>query len=142
MISSVPSITVSSDVPHLDPEGANWAVFAFRFRRAMILAGRWEYFDGSDTRPIPNDLSNITDAEKLDRKRWDREDVIAQCLLGQRLPNETAMDMEGFPTAEAQWSAVNELFTAKSVYTKADLHQAFLDMRCPKGGDVREYLTS
>ena len=108
----------------------------------MILAGRWEYFDGSDTRPIPNDLSNITDAEKLDRKRWDREDVIAQCLLGQRLPNETAMDMEGFPTAEAQWSAVNELFTAKSVYTKADLHQAFLDMRCPKGGDVREYLTS
>jgi hypothetical protein len=53
-----------------------------------------------------------------------------------------AMDMEGFPTAEAQWSTVNALFTVKSVYTKANLHQAFLDMCCPKGGDVQEYLTS
>jgi hypothetical protein len=142
MISSVPSITVSSDVPHLDPEGANWAVFAFHFWRAMILAGHWDYFDISDMRPIPNDLSNITDAKKLDCKQWDREDVIAQCLLRQHLPNKMAVDMEGFLTAEAQWSAVNALFTVKSVYTKADLHQAFLDMRCPKGGNVREYLTS
>src|SRR5438445_13729545 len=71
MISSVLPITVSSDVPHLDPEGANWAVFTFCFQRAMILAGCWDYFDGSDTCPIPNDLSNITDTEKLDCKQWD-----------------------------------------------------------------------
>ena len=25
---------------------------------------------------------------------------------------------------------------------KADLHQAFFNMHCPKGGDIREYLTS
>ena len=52
------------------------------------------------------------------------------------------MDMDTFPTAKAQWSAVNALFTTKSMYMKADLHQAFLDMHCPKGGDVWEYLTS
>jgi hypothetical protein len=108
----------------------------------MILASCWDYFNGSDTHPIPNDLSNITNAEKLDCKQWDREDVIAQCLLRQRLPNETAIDMEGFPTAEVQWSTLNALFTTKSIYTKADLHQAFLDMCCLKGGNVREYLTS
>ena len=142
MISSVPQIRISADIPHLESEGANWATFAFRFRRAMILAGRWDFFDSSNTRPIPVDSDNITEAEKQDGKRWDREDVIAQCLLGERLPIETAMDMDAFPTAEVQWNAVNMLFTAKSVYTKADLHQAFLDMRCPKGGNVREYLTS
>jgi len=108
----------------------------------MILAGRWDYFDGSDMHPIPKDANNLMDTEKTDRKRWDREDVIAQCLLGQCLPIETAMDMESFPTAQAQWNAVNTYFTAKSVYSKADLHQAFLDMRCLKGGDVQEYLTS
>ena len=102
----------------------------------MILAGCWDYFDGSNTRPIPKDANNLTDAEKTDCKRWDRKDVIAQCLLGQHLPIETAMDMESFPTVQEQWNAVNTYFTAKSVYSKADLHQAFLDMRCPKGGDV------
>ena len=68
MISSVPSIRLSADVPHLESEGANWMTFAFRFRRAMILAGRWDYFDGSDTWPTPMDPSNITEAEKQDGK--------------------------------------------------------------------------
>jgi len=52
------------------------------------------------------------------------------------------MDMDKFPTAEEQWNAITACFTVKSMYTKANLHQAFLDMRCPKGGNVREYLTS
>jgi hypothetical protein len=136
MISSVLSITVLSNVPHLDPEGANWAIFAFHFWRAMILASHWDYFDSSDMHPILTDLSNITDVKKLDCKWWDYEDIIAQCLLGQHLPNETAMDMEGFLTAEVQWSTINALFTMKSMYTKADLHQAFSNMCCLKGGDV------
>jgi len=102
----------------------------------MILASHWDYFDGSETRPVPKDSNNITDVEKGECKRWDHEDVIAQCLLGQCLPIETAMDMDEFPTAEEQWNAITTCFTMKSVYTKADLHQAFLNMRCPKGGDV------
>jgi len=50
--------------------------------------------------------------------------------------------MDEFPTAEEQWNAITTCFTVKCMYTKADLHQAFLDMRCLKGGDVQEYLTS
>jgi len=108
----------------------------------MILTGRWDYFDSSDMHPIPKDANNLMDAEKTDRKQWDRKDVIAQCLLGQHLPIETAMDMESFLTAQAQWNAINTYFIAKSMYSKANLHQAFLNMCCPKGGDVQEYLTS
>jgi hypothetical protein len=33
-------------------------------------------------------------------------------------------------------------FTAKSKYAKADLYQSFLDMKCPKGGNIREFLNN
>ena len=52
------------------------------------------------------------------------------------------MDMEAFPSAAEQWTTITTLFTAKSIYNQADLHQAFLDMRCLRGGDIQEYLTS
>src|SRR5438445_11378357 len=52
------------------------------------------------------------------------------------------MDMEKYPTMKQQWDVISVLFAAKSEYAKTDLHQAFLNMRCPKGGDVREFLTT
>ena len=53
-----------------------------------------------------------------------------------------AMDMEKYPTVKDQWDVISVLFAAKSEYTKTNLHQAFLNMRCPKGGDIREFLTT
>ena len=107
----------------------------------MDLASRWDFFDGTETRPIPNDPDKPTDTEKLEGKHWDREDRIAQSLLSQRLPIDIAMDLADHPTAKKQWEALKAAFIAKSEYAKADMHQSFLDMRCPKGGDVREFLT-
>ena len=37
---------------------------------------------------------------------------------------------------------VTKEYQAKSAYAQADLHQAFLEMRCAKGGNVREFLAS
>jgi len=130
------SPSLSTDVPHLDSEGTNWATFAFRFRRAMTLAGRWGYLDSSDARPVPKDPDNPTDTEKSEGKQWVCDDTIAQCLLSQRLPDELAMDMEKYPTVKEQWDVISVLFAAKSEYAKTDLRQAFLNMRCLKGGDV------
>jgi len=136
------SPSLSADVPHLDLEGTNWATFAFRFRQAMTLAGRWGYLDGSDARPVPKDPDNPTDTEKLEGRQWVRDDTIAQCLLSQRLLDELAMDMEKYPTVKEQWDVISVLFAAKSEYAKTDLHQAFLNMRCLKGGDIQEFLTT
>jgi len=108
----------------------------------MMLAGRWGYLDGSDTRPVPKDPDNPMDTEKSDGRQWVRDDTIAQCLLSQRLPDELAMDMEKYPTVKEQWDVISALFAAKSEYAKTDLRQAFLNMRCPKGGNVREFLTT
>ena len=46
----------------------------------MMLAGRWGYFDGSDTRPVPKDPDHPTDAKKLECKQWDRNNTIAVSL--------------------------------------------------------------
>ena len=37
---------------------------------------------------------------------------------------------------------VTKKYQAKSAYAQVDLHQTFLEMRCTKRGDVREFLTS
>jgi hypothetical protein len=35
---------------------------------------------------------------------------------------------------------IKKKFMAKSEYAKANLYQSFLDMKCPKGGDICEFL--
>jgi hypothetical protein len=35
---------------------------------------------------------------------------------------------------------IKKKFIAKSEYAKADLYQSFLDMKCPKGGDICKFL--
>ena len=108
----------------------------------MVLAGRWGYFKGTTTAPVPQDPSNPTSAETLEAQRWEHEDEIAQCLLGQHLPDEISMDMDRHSTVKEQWDALVLLATPKTAHARANMHQSFLNMRCPKGSDVREFLTS
>ena len=108
----------------------------------MVLAGRWGYFKGTTTAPVPQDLSNPTNAETLEAQRWERKDEIMQCLLGQHLPNEISMDMDIYLTVKEQWDALVLLTTPKTMHARANMHQSFLDMRYLKGSDVREFLTS
>jgi len=91
---------------------------------------------------VPQDPNNITDAEEQEAQRWECEDVIALCLLGQQLPDEISMDMDEYPTVKEQWDALTLLATPKTAHTQANMHQSFLDMRCLKGGDIREFLSS
>jgi hypothetical protein len=52
------------------------------------------------------------------------------------------MRLANCSTTQERWTSVTKEYQAKSAFAQADLHQAFLDMRCPKGGDVREFLAS
>jgi hypothetical protein len=108
----------------------------------MRVTRHWGYLDGSNKRPIPADQANPTSTEILEASKWDHEDEIAAYLLSQRLPNNIAMKVGHLSTAKEQWDAVSHTFTEKSEYAKTDLHQSFLNMKCDKGGDVREFLDS
>ena len=131
-----------TNIPCLKLDGSNWAVFSIRFQEAMEVTGRWGYFDGTEARPVPADASNVTTAEQERMAKWDRNDRIARYLLLQRLPDSTAERMRVYLTANARWDRVTDEFTAKSVYAQDDLKATFREMKCPKGGDARAFLTS
>jgi transposase InsO family protein len=131
-----------ANIPRLEPDGSNWAIFVVWFRESMQANRRWGYFDGKTARPEPTDPANVTAAEQESIAKWDYEDLVARYLLSQRLPDSTAVRMGPYPTAKARWDRVHDEFTAKSVYAQNDLESTFYDMRCPKGGDVRMFLTN
>ena len=142
MSSSTPQqLVLSTEVPHLDSEGSNWAVFVRRLQRAMAINGHWGHFDSSDPRPIPKDSKHPTDVEDQAIQRWDHEDDIAGYLMSQCLPNKIIMDIKQHSTTQEQWEALCSTFTAKTDFMQMDLHQSFMDMKCPKGGDIWKFLT-
>ena len=67
---------------------------------------------------------------------WDHKDLVVQYLLSQHLPDMTAIHLSAYNTAKEHWKRINEEFTVKSIYTQNVPESAFLDMKCPKGGDV------
>jgi hypothetical protein len=131
-----------ANIPHLKPDATNWVLFSLRFREAMQVARRWEYFDGTKPRPTSKDPSAPTDVEIEAQELWDHEDVVARYLLSQRLPDLTFMRMSQYQTAQARWTHINDEYTTKSVYAQNKLEEAFFDMRRPEDTDVQTYLMS
>ena len=131
-----------ANIPHLKPDATNWVLFSLRFREAMQVARRWEYFDGTKPRPTSNDPSAPTNAEIEAQKLWDHEDIVACYLLSQRLPDMTFMRLSQYQTAQAHWTHLNDEYTTKSVYALNRLEEAFFDMRYPEDADVQTYLMS
>ena len=144
-IMSAPSLSIEqlpANIPCLEPNSVNWAIFSMRFQEAMQATCCWGYFDGSKSRPMPKDKDNLTDAEVEAREKWDYKDLITCYLLSQRLPDTTAICVSGCNTVKEHWEEVSEEFSAKSVYAQNDLEHAFLQMRCPRGGDIWAFLTN
>ena len=131
-----------ANIPRLKYNGSNWAIFKMRFGNAMKVTRRWAYFTGLSPCPEPTDPAKPTKEEVADIIQWEYEDSVASYLLSQRLPDITEMRLASCSTTQERWAMVTKEYQAKSAYTQADLHQAFLEMRCAKGGDVREFLAS
>ena len=108
----------------------------------MQATRRWGYFDSTNMRPSAAVPATPSADETKAMEQWDHEDLITRYLLSQRLPDTTAMRLSAYLTVASCWNRVNEEYTAKSVYAQNDLESSFFDMRCPKGGDVRTFLTS
>ena len=50
------------------------------------------------------------------------------------------MDIIGFNTTKECWDYIKKCFLAKSEHAKADLYQAFINMKCPRNSKVWEFL--
>jgi hypothetical protein len=108
----------------------------------MLITGQWAYFVSATTCPAPKDPDHPMTMEMEEALQWDCEDAIVSYLLSEHLPSDINLDIKYLPTTKEQWDIISHTFTAKSNYVKTNLYQAFIDMKCPKGGDVREFLTT
>jgi len=113
-----------------------------QFWDAMETADQWHHFDSSEPCPVPVDSDHPTTAETQELKRWDCKDWIACNLLNKCLPNETMREVQQYPTVKEKWDIVKQQFMVKSTYVWNALHWLFINMQCPKGGDIHTFLSS
>jgi len=80
------------------------------------------------------------DTKKEAAKSWDCEDQITWNLLNKQLPDATMLEVRQYKTAKERWHVVTQQFMAKSAYARNTLHHSFINMQCPKGGDIWAFL--
>ena len=90
--------------------------FLIAFAGQCVLAGRCGDFKGACKPPVAQGPDKPSEAEKEEAQRWEREDVIAQRLLGQLLSDEIPMDMETYLTVKKQWDALTLIAMPKSAH--------------------------
>ena len=89
-----------ANIPRLEPNGANWAIFQMRFKDAMKVTCQWGYFTSLKPCPRIQDLAAPTDDELNAIEQWEHDDSVACYLLSQRLPDTTVMHLSSCPTAK------------------------------------------
>jgi hypothetical protein len=130
-----------SNIPCLEADGFNWAIFIMHFREAMQAICRWPYFEGTIPCPSSKNPAKVPDDKRKSVEDWEFEDLAVRYLLLQRLPNSIAIQLHSLPAVKACWDHLVTEFTAQSVYAQNDLEQAFFDMCYTKGEDVQVFLT-
>ncbi len=86
------------------------------------------------------DLPTATETSEIEK--WDYNNKVAWCALLQRLPDDTALWLNSFPTVASHWKDIKAEYAIKMVFVQSDLEVSFLEMHCPKDGDVCVFLTS
>ena len=142
MSSPVTIKQLPSNIPQLKPDSSNWAIFKGRFHEAMQATQRWSHFNGTSICPSPKVSKKPTDDELKEILHWENNDIVCYYLLSQHLPNSVTLCLYALDTAKERWDQLVKEFTAQSIYVQNDLKQAFFDMQCTKGTDVRVFLTS
>src|SRR5260221_3435958 len=144
MTTSITTMSLSdalpSTVPKLDPSGANWAIFVFRFEDAVSAKGYWGHFDGSVSKPEAADSSSPTAAETNTINQWDKDERSARSLLTQKLTDLTVVLVHEKKTVKERWEVVVAKYSKKSAYAQTDMRAKFMAMRCPDKGNPRDFL--
>ncbi len=134
---TIPSIQLlPSNIPCLEADGSNWAIFVLRFCEVMLVTQRWPYFEGTIPCPSPKNLAKVPDDERKVINDWEFEDLTTHYLLSQRLLDSIVIQLQSLTTVKARWDRLVFEFTTQSVYAQNDLEEAFFSMCYAKGEDV------
>jgi hypothetical protein len=141
-LSTITTDLLPSTVPKLHERGNNWAIFALRFKMAVKAKSLWGHMDGTSTCPVPANPANVTAAETTAIADWEKNEALAQNLLGSRVPDSTAFLLANQTTAADMWNVIVREYTSKGAYAQTEMRTKFLESRCSYGGDVRAWLDS
>jgi hypothetical protein len=74
---TTPSIIqlLPSNIPCLEANGSNWAVFVMCFHEVMQAIWRWPYFEGTIPCPSPKNLAKVPDNERKVIEDWEFKDL-------------------------------------------------------------------
>jgi hypothetical protein len=90
-----------ANISHLEPNGANWAIFKMHFSNAMKVTHQWGYFIGLKPCSKPADPDRPMTNKAKATKQWEYKDFVATYLLSQWLPDTTEMHLTScFSTKE------------------------------------------
>ncbi|EIW74676.1 hypothetical protein CONPUDRAFT_67260, partial [Coniophora puteana RWD-64-598 SS2] len=112
--------TLPSNVPKLDPRGANWAIFSIRFQTGVQAKSKlWPHFSGAAQRPYPASVAAapasapLTAEQTAELEKWEERESLAKNLLLGRLPDSTVLKVRNLPTTAAMWAKVVQEYTQK-----------------------------
>jgi hypothetical protein len=103
-----------SNIPCLEADGSNWAIFILCFHEVMQVAWRWPYFEGTTPCPSPKDPAKVLDDERKTIDNWEFKDLTTRYLLSQQLPNSIAICLHSLTTVKVWWDCLVFEFTAQS----------------------------
>ena len=93
---NIPSDSLPSTVPKLNPTGSNWAIFSKCFEFALTTRNMWGHFDGTAPRPPYAQPAIQSQQEQLDK--WDKDERTALYMLTQKLPDSAVIRIYKFAT--------------------------------------------
>jgi gag-polypeptide of LTR copia-type len=62
-------------------------------------------------------------------------------MLSQKLPDSAVVRIRKLDTVAKKWELVSDEFTRKGLFARADMQQTFMESKCPRGMNVRRWLT-
>ncbi|KZT27770.1 hypothetical protein NEOLEDRAFT_1021166, partial [Neolentinus lepideus HHB14362 ss-1] len=133
------SDTLPSSVPKLNHSGVNWAIFSECFETAIRAKRLWGHFSGVVTMPQAQSAM-LTDDEREKMTKWEDNEVTAQYLLSQKLPDSTFLRYRNCHTVTDRWAAIRDEFTHKGLHMQADICRHFMASKCSLKGNVRDFL--
>jgi len=131
-----------SNVPKLEPNGLNWAVFSLRFEDVVQAKGFWGHFNGTTPCPAAAIESAPTADELAAIEKWEKDECSSRSLLTQKLLDSALMCIRTKPLVRERWEAIMKEFTEKGAFAQMELCALFLDLKCPEKGNVCEFLDS
>jgi len=126
-------------IPKLDPTGSNCVICSKHFEFALTTWNMWGHFDGMTLRPPHLQPATQSQQEELDE--WDKDKCTALYMLTQKLTDSAIVQIPKFATCVQCWKLVEDEFIRKGLFAHSDLHQSFMEMRCPHSANICQWLT-